>query len=144
VNLTSSWINLGIIGTAALIPFLTGVLADAFRDEDLLDQKAAVVLYTLIAALISAAWLPVFLYLYRHPQLMKPHLPATIFASQVLGLATWVLLYVVAAALGGFSHQILPVGIFVLLSATMPGPAQGKGRRLQSGSNAGSGVLRLT
>lgn len=108
------WINLGILGTAALMPFPTGVLAEALQTGNLDDQRAAVILYGFLAGLMSAAWLPIFPYLERHRIRLAPTAPTGLFAAQRSRPWIGVIAYGLAIVIGWLSPW-LGVGIFGLI-----------------------------
>src|SRR5919202_5733995 len=82
VDIGLNWINLGILGTSALVPFPTGVLASALSEGSHADQQVAVMLYGIVAALMSAAWITVFSYLQRHPDLLVDPTATQLYRAQ--------------------------------------------------------------
>jgi uncharacterized membrane protein len=107
------WINLGILGTSALVPFPTGVLAGAFESGSPADQRAAVVAYAAVAGLMSAAWLPVFPYLQHHRHLAHPRVPEAEFRRQYPRPIVGIVSYAAAAVLGWYLSPLLSGLIFI-------------------------------
>jgi uncharacterized membrane protein len=116
VNLGFCWINLGILFTTAILPFPTAVLASALAPgNSSYDQRVAVTVYALVAAAMSASWLPVFPYLRDHPELLEPTATAAYFHAQrprpVIGVA----LYALAAPVAWFLGPAVGLSFFVLM-----------------------------
>ena len=124
-----NWINLGILGTSALIPFPTGVLAEAFQSGNVDDQRAAVVLYGIVAGIMSAAWIPIFGHLERHRSSLTPEVPAGYFRGQRSRPWIGVFAYILAVAAGWWINPWVAIAVFVAMviyhAVTSEGVAKG-------------------
>lgn len=127
-----NWINLGILGTAALIPFPTGVLAEALQSGNADDQRAAVILYGFFAAMMSAAWIPIFPYLERHRERLAPAVPQGYFEAQRSRPWIGVASYVAAIGAGVLVSPWVGIGIFVLIVIYHAWTSEGIGGRGQN------------
>jgi uncharacterized membrane protein len=125
VDFGLNWINLGILGTAALLPFPTGVLASALGEGSHTDQQAAVVLYGIVGALMSAAWLPVFPYLHRHSDLLVDPSEAQLFRAQRSRPWVGVISFSVAALVGYFLSPVIAILLFVWMIAYHAATSEG-------------------
>ncbi|MEO3770698.1 TMEM175 family protein [Micromonospora sp. B9E7] len=116
-TLTLSWINLGVLFGVVIIPFPTAVLASAFTHGDTDDQRAAVALYALAAALMSAPWLVFFGYLHRHPALLERRVDPEYVRAQRLRPITGLILYGLSGLLGWFVNPVLGlIGVIVMIT----------------------------
>jgi uncharacterized membrane protein len=114
VDLRLQWINLFILGTSALLPFSTGVLAGAFGEAAPTgNRRAAVVLYAVVALLTSAAWTPVFAHLDRHPELLNRPDDRDLIAAQRSRPLVGVVSYAAAGVLGWLVSPIIALALFV-------------------------------
>ncbi|MEU7847869.1 TMEM175 family protein [Micromonospora parva] len=116
-TLALSWINLAVLFGAVIIPFPTAVLSSAFTHGDTDDQRAAVALYALAAALMSAPWLVFFGYLHRHPALLDRRVSSEYVRTQRLRPITGLILYGLSGLLGWFVNPVLGlIGVIVMIT----------------------------
>jgi uncharacterized membrane protein len=116
MDLGFRWINLGILFTTAILPFPTSVLASALAPgNSSYDQRVAVTFYALVAAAMSASWLPVFPYLRVHPELLKRSATAEYFRAQRLRPLIGVALYGLAVPVVWFLGPAAGLSFFVIM-----------------------------
>ena len=74
-------------------------------------------LYAVIAFLATAAWIPLFMHLRRHPDLLKEATAPDRFAGEVIRPAIGIAGYIVAVACGWLIYPLTGVAIFILIVA---------------------------
>jgi hypothetical protein len=88
-------------------------LASALSEGTRADQQAAVALYAIVAALMSAAWVSVFPYLHRHPELLVDPSEARVLRAQRSRPWVGVLSFGAAAILGYLFGPLFALPLFV-------------------------------
>jgi len=110
------WANLGILFTAALLPFPTSVVSQALQRDNLADAQAAVGLYALIGVLLALSWLVFFHYLSRHPNLVEDGVEDGFFHRECTRAWAGIVLYTAAGVLGILITPLAGLVIFFALT----------------------------
>ncbi|WP_314178199.1 TMEM175 family protein [Streptomyces winkii] len=131
------WINLGILFGAVVVPFPTATLAEAFAGGSVRDEKVAVVLYALTAAIMGGPWWGVFTHLRARPQLLEPSVAASYPRAQQVRPLTAVVLYAACGVGGWFITPWVGLGCVILVilyhALTSEGVREGPLQRLRKG-----------
>ena len=95
VNGALLWRNLALLLFMSVLPFPTAVVAAAFQYRDVSDERAAIVLYALVAGAAATTWLVLFHFLSRAPYLLEDETHTVFFAAErrraVFGIALYAL-----------------------------------------------------
>jgi uncharacterized membrane protein len=78
------WCNLALLLAASVLPFPTAELAFAMQHGNHGDKISALLLYAVVSAAMAATWLAMFVYLHRHPGLLRPGVTVAFFRAERL------------------------------------------------------------
>jgi len=106
------WRNLVLLLTVSVVPFPTAVIASAYRVGTPADQAAGVLAYAIVGMGSGVAWLLLFEYMRRHPDLSDP-LRHDDFWRPNEPLIT-LFGYAIAALIGWFVSPSIALAIFLL------------------------------
>ena len=106
------WRNLVLLLTVSVVPFPTAVIGNAYRVGTPTDQAAAVVAYAVVGMASGVAWLLLFDYLRRHPDLSDPISHEEFFRPTEPLITLFG--YAIAALMGWFINPSIALLIFLL------------------------------
>ncbi|MGH8884628.1 MAG: TMEM175 family protein [Egibacteraceae bacterium] len=110
-----NWANLGILISAAFLPFPTAVLSTTLQRPDVADARTAVALYALVAAVMCVSWLVFFCYLGRRPHLVEDDVEDGFFRKERVRAWVGVVLYACGGALGYLVSPVTSLLVFLAL-----------------------------
>ena len=130
------WRNLVLLLTVSVVPFPTAVIGNAYRVGTAVDQAAAVVAYAVVGIASGVAWLLLFDYLRRHPDLSDPISHEEFFRPTEPLITLFG--YAIAALIGWFVNPSIALLIFLLFpilyvvrARSAEHPVRGDAPRLQ-------------
>jgi uncharacterized membrane protein len=109
------WANLGVLFTAATLPFPTAVLSTAAEANSPADKQVAVGVYAALAALMCLSWMLFWNYLRNHPRLLEPEVDPDFFRDEQLRGWAGIVLYTLGGLAGILIHPTIALVVFVLL-----------------------------
>lgn len=112
-----TWLNLNLLLTVGLVPFLTRVLVEALSRRDSDDIRAGLLFYGLVGVFIATAHLMLSQYLSRHPEVLQTQVERDYFRRMakrsLVGLSGW-------AAAGLLGYFTLPwIGVALLVAVAV-------------------------
>lgn len=108
--------NLALLFTTAALPFPTGVLADALREEfNSDDVRTAVVLYAIVAAAMCTGWAWIYLHLALRPHLLDANVSSRFAWRGVVLSAVGIVLYLLGGGLGWEINPAIAFAAFLFL-----------------------------
>ncbi|RFA09021.1 hypothetical protein B7R54_07135 [Subtercola boreus] len=110
-------LNLGLLLGASLVPWPTALISDALTEGDHDAQFAAMVVFAVVAAVISLPWVALDLYLARHPELLNTATDVAWMRRHALYSAGTLIVAVVSVVVAIFSPLAALVLYLVVAAA---------------------------
>jgi uncharacterized membrane protein len=115
VNTPVLWANLGVLLGAVVLPYPTAVLAAAFRDGNLADERVAITLYGMLAFAMGLSWAILFWIISRNPLLWSTPNSEPMWRRVTLWAGGGAFAYPVAIVLGLLTTPWVSVVLFFFL-----------------------------